>query len=132
MDKLLRPLGIAGIVFGACLMGGLGSLYLLQPDSLREAAGIHPTTPSALAEVRSTYGGLHIGISLFLLVCAIREGTRRIGLLFCGLAFAGAGLARVAGILEFQAMETAQVVIASLEIAFSIITLSLYRAWPAA
>ncbi len=129
MNRLLRVLGIGGIIFGACLMGSLGSLYLLEPDSLREAAGIHPTTPSALAEVRSTYGGLHVGIALFLLVCAIREGMQRAGLLFCGLAFAGAGLARVAGILEFQAIETAQIVIASLEIAFSIITLSLYRAW---
>ena len=132
MDRLLRPLGISSIVFGACLMGGLGSLYLIQPDSLRDAAGIDPTTPSGLAEVRSTYGGLHVGIALFLLVCAVREGMRRVGLLFCGLAFAGAGLARVAGILEFQGTEPAQLIIASLEVAFSIITLSLYRGWPAA
>jgi hypothetical protein len=48
------------------------------------------------------------------------------------LAFAGAGIARVAGILEFQATEVKQVVTASLELAFSIITLFLYRRWPAA
>jgi hypothetical protein len=52
--------------------------------------------------------------------------------LFCGLAFAGAGIARVAGILEFQAAELDQIVIASLEVAFGVITLWLYRAWPAA
>jgi len=55
---------------------------------------------------------------------------RRTGLLFCGLAFAGAGLARAAGILEFQATDSKQVVTASLEIAFSVITLWLYRKWP--
>ena len=113
-------------------MGGLGSLYLVNPDALRDAAGISPESPSALAEIRSTYGGLHVGIALFLLACAARESTRRTGLLFCGLAFAGAGIARVVGILEFEAGELKQVVTASLEIAFSVITLCLYRWWPAA
>ena len=60
------------------------------------------------------------------------ELPRRLGLLFCGLAFAGAGIARLAGILEFRAAEFDQIVIASLEIAFSVITLWLYRVWPAA
>ena len=112
-------------------MGGLGSLYLIDPEAVREAAAISPQTPAALAEIRSTYGGLHVGIGLFLLACAVREDTRRAGLLFCGLAFAGAGLARLAGILEFQVEESSQLVIASLEIAFSAITLVFYRLWPA-
>ena len=132
MRSPVRLLGVSGIVFGACLMGGLGFLYLLHPDALQERAGISPTSPSALAEIRSTYGGLHIGIALFLLACAVREGRQRAGLLFCGVAFAGAGVARVAGIVEFRAAEPDQVVTASLEIAFSVITLWLYRAWPAA
>ena len=42
------------------------------------------------------------------------------------------GLGRVEGVLEFQAAELNQVVIASLEIAFSVITLSLHCKWPAA
>ena len=128
----VRLLGVSGILFGACLMGGLGVLFLLHPDALRDRAEISPDSPSALAEIRSTYGGLHIGMSIFLVACAASEARRRTGLLFCGLAFAGAGLARVAGILEFQAAELNQVVIASLEIAFSVITLSLYGKWPAA
>ncbi len=126
----VRLFGVSSIVLGACLMGGLGVLFLLQPDALRGRVGISPETPSALAEIRSTYGGLHVGIALFLLACATRESMRRTGLLFCGLAFAGAGLARTAGILEFQATDSDQVVTASLEIAFSIITLYLYREWP--
>lgn len=132
MAAAVRFLGVGGLLFGACLMGGLGSLYLVHPDALRDSAAIASETPSALAELRSTYGGLHVGIALFLLACAAREGARQAGLLFCGLAFAGAGMARVAGILEFEATETKQLVTASLEIAFSIITLFLYRKWPVA
>ncbi len=130
MRSPVRLLGVTSILLGACLTGGLGLLYLLHPDALRDRAGISPDSPSALAEIRSTYGGLHVGIALFLLACAAREGRRRAGLLFCGLAFAGAGIARVAGILEFQAAELDQVVTAALEIGFSVITLWLYRTWP--
>jgi hypothetical protein len=104
-------------------MGGLGLLYLVDPAAIREAAGVSPETSSALAEIRSTYGGLHVGIALFLLVCAASEARRRTGLLFCGLAFAGAGLARVAGILEFRGTELTQSVTAALEIAFSAVCL---------
>ena len=132
MRDPMRLLGIGGILFGACLMGGLGLLYLIHPDAVREAAGISPGTPSALAEIRSTYGGLHVGIAVVLLVCASREHMRRTGLLFCGLAFAGAGLARFAGILEFRAAEVGQVVTASLELTYSVIMLLLYRWWRAA
>ena len=113
-------------------MGGLGLLFLIEPDAVRDRAGISADSPSALAEIRSTYGGLHVGIAAFLLACAAREGGRRAGLLLCGLAFAGAGIGRFAGILEFGAAEPEQVVTATLEIAFSVITLALRRVWPVA
>ena len=128
----VRPLGISAMIFGACLMGGLGSPYLLNPAGIHDALGIAPETPSALAEIRSTYGGLHVGIALFLIACAASERTRRAGLLFCGLAFVCAGAARFAGVLEFRPTESVPVVVASLEVAFGMIALWLYRAWPAA
>ena len=131
MSRTVRSLGIGGILFGACLTGGLGALYLLQPDAVRDAAGIVPETPSALAEIRSTYGGLHVGIAVFLLLCAARESMRSTGLLFCGLTFACAGVARVAGIVQFEVEETQQVVIASFELLYSLIMLAIYRAWAA-
>ena len=125
-------MGTSAVIFGACLMGGLGSLYLLQPAGIHDALGISPETPAALAEIRSTYGGLHVGIAVFLVACAAHDARRRAGLLFCGLAFLGAGLARFAGVLEFQTTESTPFVVASLEVVFSMISLSLYRSWPAA
>ncbi len=132
MNLPVRLLGVSGIVSGALLMGGFGILFLVHPEALGDRVGVSPDSPSALAEIRSTYGGLHAGIALFLLVCAARKAMRRTGLLFCCLAFAGAGLARAVGILEYQATDSNQVATASLEIAFCAITLWLYRRWPAA
>jgi len=127
----VRLLGVSGLLFGAALMGGLGTLYLIQPDALREAVQIHPESPAARTEIRSTYGGLHVGIAVFLVVCAARETWRRVGLLFCTLAFAGAGLARFAGVLQFRAGDFDQVVTATLECAFSLIMVWLFHQWPA-
>ena len=71
----MRILGVAGILFGACLMGGLGLLNLLHPDAIRDRAGISPDSPFAHTEIR--YGGLHVGIAHFLLANATRAASFR-------------------------------------------------------
>jgi hypothetical protein len=128
----VRFLGVLSLASGAALTGGLGLLYLLDPEAIREAAGIAPESPSALAEIRSTYGGFHIGIALFLVACSLSERMRRAGLLLCALAFACAGIARIAGIVEFEATDRGQSVTAALEVVFSGISFWLFHSWPAA
>jgi hypothetical protein len=78
------------------LLAGVGclvapALFAVQAD--------FQTTPSALAEIRAFYGGLQLGIGVFLVWC-LREPSRTSqGLSLVGLAVGGAGLARMLGIL---------------------------------
>jgi hypothetical protein len=132
MGKESFTLSVLCLLSGAALTGVLGSVYLLSPEWIHEAADLAPRSSLALSEVRSTYGGLHVGIALFLIACAFSQGLRRAGLLFCCLAFAGAGLARAAGILEFRPPGSSQLLTAALEVAFSAVSFWLWRGWPAA
>lgn len=114
------------LLAGAALTIGLGSVYALDPSFLEEAVGAHLLTPEARTEVRSTYGGLHIGIGLFLLLCLRSRSSLREGLLLCGLAFSLAGVARLAGVLEFGA-GLPQIGTALLEVGFAGAALWLHR-----
>lgn len=87
---------LLGILAAFVLLAGLGSL--LAPASFAEQAG-YATVPSALTEVRAFYGGLQLGIALFLVWCLGTPARTTQGLLLSGLAVGGAGLARALGML---------------------------------
>jgi hypothetical protein len=78
------------------LLAGLGCL--LAPSLFAQQAQFQ-TAPSALAEIRAFYGGLQLGIGLFLLWCLRTTSRTSQGLMLVGLAVGGAGLARIFGIL---------------------------------
>jgi hypothetical protein len=105
------------VLAGAALTFGLGVLYAISPTRVQSAAGIELPTPAALTEIRSTYGGLHVGIGLFLAYCSTTPQGRSFGLLFCGVAFLLAGAARLVGVAEFGS-ELPQVVTSALELGF--------------
>ena len=106
------------VLSGAALTFGLGLLYAADPSRIEQVAGVSLPTAVALTEIRSTYGGLHMGIGLFLFMCSRTRSGRRFGLLLCGMAFLFAGLARIVGILQFGT-EFSQLVLSGLELGFS-------------
>lgn len=82
------------------LLAAIGCL--VAPASFAQQAG-YSTTPSALTEIRAFYGGLQLGIGLFLAWC-LRVPDRVLhGLLLGALAVGGAGLARTFGVVMDQA-----------------------------
>jgi hypothetical protein len=93
-DRILLAV-LASFVF----LAGVGSL--LAPAVFAERAD-YSTTPSALTEVRAFYGGLQIGIGLFLAWCVRAADRTSQGLLLSGLAVGGAGLGRMFGLLVDQ------------------------------
>ena len=82
------------------LLAGIGCL--VAPASLAQQAG-YSTTPGALTEIRAFYGGLQLGIGLFLAWCLRVPDRVSHGLLLGALAVGGAGLARGLGVFIDQA-----------------------------
>jgi hypothetical protein len=76
-------------LFGGGLLG-FGILFLFSPTALTTLVEVALPTPSATMEVRGVYGGLFSGVALFLIFCAWREASLRMGLI--ALAFISGGL----------------------------------------
>jgi hypothetical protein len=87
----LRILGGMTLVFGL--------LYLLAPTTMTDPTGFGPLGPSATTDVRATYGGLQIGLGLFLLWAAAEDARVRLALVLQVLTIGAVALSRALGIL---------------------------------
>ena len=74
---------LLGVLAAFVLLAGVGCL--LVPAAFAEQAGF-ATGPSALTEIRAFYGGLQVGIGVFLVWCMRLQDRIATGLLLGGLA----------------------------------------------
>lgn len=86
------------IVVSASIFLYFGGWLLCIPTAL-EGIGIELTTAEAVIDVRATYGGLELGLSLFLFIAQGRPHWHRGALLLSALAIGGFGFGRLSGIL---------------------------------
>ena len=88
------------LVIALCALGFLGfGLWLLaDPVGALSKVGITTTSAIGTVELRAFYGGMEIGLALFLGWCALRPEWHSAGLWLVLLANGGAGLARLLGI----------------------------------
>jgi Domain of unknown function (DUF4345) len=77
---------------------GFGAWLVVDPAGGLATVHIAATHPAGLIELRGFYGGLELGLGVFLLMCAARPDWRRAGLWLVALGNGGIGLTRVAGI----------------------------------
>jgi hypothetical protein len=85
------------ILAGAGFLG-FGLWLTVDPAGGLAAVGITAANPAGLIELRALYGGLELGLGIFLLLCAARPAWRRPGLWSVLLGNGGMGLTRLAGI----------------------------------
>lgn len=78
---------------------GFGLAFTLYPDTLAGWVELAPDTGAARADVMATYGGLEIGVGLFLAYCARRDDRVRLGLVAAAFALAGFAVIRALGML---------------------------------
>lgn len=86
------------VTFLALFVTLAGFASLAAPASLAEQVG-WSTGRAGLTEIRAFYGGLQVGLGVFLVWCTRRRERLMAGLLVAGLAVGGIGAARVVGLL---------------------------------
>lgn len=74
-----------------------GVIYLVAPYSMTDQMGFGQLAPTALTDVRATYGGMQIGMGLFLFWC-LSPSRVRTGLLFTLLSVGTLAICRCIGI----------------------------------
>lgn len=88
------------LVIAACALGFLafGLWLFADPVGALAKVGVASTSTTGTIELRAFYGGMEIGLGLFLGWCALRPEWQAAGLWLVLLANGGAGLARLLGI----------------------------------
>ena len=83
-------MGVMSVVFGV--------VYLVSPLMMTEPMGFGALKPSALTDVRATYGGFQIGTGLFMLAC-LPPARLKTGMLLALLSVCAIALARLYGFM---------------------------------
>lgn len=114
------------LIFFALMAIATGLAYLFAPLQMTAPMEFGALTPPALADVRANYGGLQLGLGVFLLYC-VRTGQIRLGLLLVLFTMLFVPLCRTIGFaLDGGATPVLQAVLA-MEVVFLVITWVLYR-----
>jgi hypothetical protein len=92
-------LGRSVLVIAGLMYVGFGVAFLLAPAELGALVHLSAEHPVARTELRAFYGGLEIGLGLFLLICVARRPWQAPGLLVTALVCGGTAAARVVGLL---------------------------------
>ena len=91
--KLAKPF----LILNAVAWLPWGITCLINPALLAELTGLAMTSPTAITEVRTMYGGVQTSVGLFCLLGAIYSTLTRPALGMVAFIFAGLAVGRVAG-----------------------------------
>ena len=94
----MRTFSIFVLVLAALGFLGFGAWLLVDPVGGLAGVGIAGTTAAGVVELRAFYGGLEVGLGLFLLLCSARPDWRVPGLWLVLLSNLAIGLTRLYGI----------------------------------
>ena len=104
-----------------------GVAYLVDPHGMMSMVGVELDSASGAADVRAIYGGLEIGVGLFLLACARQDSWIPPGLLASAYAFSLVGGARLVGIVRDQATDGMTFAALAIEVVCAGISAFAYR-----
>lgn len=95
--------------------------FLIMPELLADRVGFTHHSPNTWVEVTAFYGGLELGIALYLLWCTKSKYRARHALMMIFIVFFTIGLARFFGVIRFGFEGFGQPVAAGIEIGWALI-----------
>jgi hypothetical protein len=101
--------------------------FLIFPELLGQLVGFTHHSPNTLVEVTAFYGGLELGLAVFLFWSAADEHRVYFALMMVFFVFLSAGIARLFGIIRFGFEDPSQPIVTILEIGWSFISLWIAR-----
>ena len=93
------PIAKISLILTAIVYLAIGIIFLVDPIYWASSLDISLPTPTAIIDLRATYGGYMFAIAVFLFYCLRNSELMKVGLIFQVISFAGFGLSRFAGIL---------------------------------
>ena len=125
------PLSAVALALGAAGFVGFGLALLVAPGLLALVDVAAPTA-TARSDLRAVYGGLELGVGVFLAACARRPGWHRAGLTAQALAMGGVVVGRAACLVADGAPRAIVLALAAAELAGALLALAGLRALPPA
>jgi hypothetical protein len=104
-----------------------GALFLVQPDRSAGWVDLQLGSPSARTEIRAFYGGLEIGLALFLAGCAFSSRWITAGLVALATACACTAAGRIVGMLVDGSSST--IILVSLAVELAIVAVAVVALW---
>lgn len=86
------------LAISALVFIGIGLAFLTVPESMLPRVNITVPAGTALTDIRAVYGGLDLGVGLFLGFCFVRR-QMKLGLYACAFTLGGLAAGRIIGIL---------------------------------
>ena len=101
----------------AALFVAFGLGFAFAPEALADlVTGAAPSTSSGVTDMRATYGGVVIGLGLFVGLCARRPEWVRMGLIASLLVVASIGATRLGGIIADGSPNAFMIIFLALEL----------------
>lgn len=125
--KNLEKKSVIFIRISALILAVYAIAFLFIPELLGDLVGFTHYSPNTLVEVTAFYGGLELGIAIFLMWSAADKSRVQYALMMLFFVFLSAGLARLLGIIRFGFEDPSQPIVTALEIVWSIIAIWMAR-----
>lgn len=115
------------LALDALVFGLFGALYWVIPAQMAAKVGVTMTNPAGLIDVQGLYGGLEVGLALFLAWCALSPDRIRIGLAAGAFALGGIAISRFVAIAHFGMPDAAVTGLVALDLVGAVLNLAFLK-----
>ena len=112
------------LALDALLFAGFGALYWIIPESMAAKVGITMVNTGGIIDVQGLYGGLEVGLGIFLAYCAANVDRTRLGLVAGALVLSSIALSRIVAMARFGVPDVSVATLVALDVVGAILNLA--------